>query len=93
MSISSLSGLNTCESLPAGTQKRDKREAIRMFLKAKGLNPLCCPKWLKDLSATDIVEGKLPLLKILKGSLYYPACNIDGGPIKYFGHYVQSFCL
>ena len=62
-----------------------------MRLKAKALKPSCCPEWLKDVSTESIEKGESPLQEILRGSLYYPACNIDGGPIRCFGHYVQSF--
>lgn len=38
---------------------------------------------LQDLSIIDIESGKLPLRYLLADSLYYPACDIDGGVVKY----------
>ncbi len=38
---------------------------------------------LQDLSTNDIESGKLPLRYLLADSLYYPACDIDGGVVKY----------
>jgi hypothetical protein len=37
-------------------------------------------------------QGELiPLPEILKDSVYYPACGLDGDPIKYLGKKFQSF--
>ena len=38
---------------------------------------------LLAFSTDDILFGKLPLSGLLVDSLYYPACDIDGGVVKY----------
>jgi len=38
---------------------------------------------LLALSINDIESGQLPLRDLLVDSLYYPACDIDGGVVKY----------
>ena len=44
------------------------------------------PEWLECPDAE-----RLPIRAILSGSVYYPACGIDGGPIKHFAKYFPSF--
>ena len=46
--------------------------------------------WLHEIDETNI-KNSLPLEKILKDSLYYPASNIDGDPVKYLHREIQSF--
>jgi len=38
--------------------------------------------YLTNLSIKDIEEGPIPLKEILANSLYYPACDTDGGVVK-----------
>ena len=45
------------------------------------------PGWLKGASA----DQDLPIADLLKDSLYYPACGIDGRPVQYLGGYCHSF--
>lgn len=40
-------------------------------------------KRLLDLSTESIKFGGIPLRNLLADSLYYPACDIDGGVVKY----------
>lgn len=51
------------------------------------------PEWLTKISADpdSARESKLPLEEILTNSLYYPACELDGTPIKSLSHEIQSF--
>lgn len=49
------------------------------------------PEWLPALTPENIMTGVFPLRDILTDSLYYPACNIDGIPIRYLGGNVHSF--
>ena len=49
------------------------------------------PSWLVDLSPSTLMKNRLPLRQLLEGSLYYPACGIDGDPVKYLGGAVLSF--
>ena len=49
------------------------------------------PGWLKGLDRRSILEGALPLQKILANSLYYPASDVDGEPVRYLGGNVHSF--
>jgi hypothetical protein len=45
------------------------------------------PKWLMTASEHD----ELPLLDILRRSMYYPACGYDGRAVQYFAGSVHSF--
>ena len=45
------------------------------------------PAWLATASADD----ELPLTRLLHGSMFYPACGLDGRPVQYFGGAVHSF--
>lgn len=49
------------------------------------------PKWLGELSYSDIKPDSLPLKRLLTGSLFYPASATDGDPVKYFAGRVHSF--
>ena len=49
------------------------------------------PSWLAELSPSTMMKNRLPLKLLLEGSLYYPACGIDGDPVKYLGGAVLSF--
>lgn len=53
--------------------------------------PLFLPEWLACLDEKTIVDEPFPLREILAGSLYYPACGNDGGPVKYLGRWFHSF--
>lgn len=45
------------------------------------------PSWLEELKNLD----HLPLRRLLKNSLYYPASGADGGPVRLLGGYIHSF--
>lgn len=45
------------------------------------------PDWLAEAST----DQDLPIVDMLKESLYYPACGTDGRPIQYLGGYCNSF--
>lgn len=45
------------------------------------------PGWLANASAGD----DLPLRELLRDSMFYPACGLDGRPVQYFGGAVHSF--
>ena len=49
------------------------------------------PAWLSGLTSDTIATGPLPLRDILRNSLYYPACGLDGDPVKYLAGLVRSF--
>lgn len=49
------------------------------------------PAWLSALDVDSITRQPLPLRELLEGSLYYPSCGTDGGPVKYMGYRIQSF--
>jgi hypothetical protein len=46
------------------------------------------PPWL---AAAGNPVGELPIQSVLEGSVYYPACGVDGDPIKYLGGNFHSF--
>jgi hypothetical protein len=46
------------------------------------------PPWL---AAAGNPLGALPIQSVLEGSVYYPACGVDGDPIKYLGGNFHSF--
>jgi hypothetical protein len=46
------------------------------------------PQWLT--SAWD-PQGPLPINEMLDGSVFYPACDVDGDPVKYLGGNFHSF--
>lgn len=39
--------------------------------------------YLLSLTANEIERGVFPLRQLLENSLYYPACDLDGGVIRY----------
>jgi hypothetical protein len=45
------------------------------------------PRWLFSISA----EHSLPMAELLNGSVFYPACGIDGRPVQYLGGFSHSF--
>jgi hypothetical protein len=45
------------------------------------------PKWLVNIIPTS----PFPINEVLQGSVYYPASNFDGRPVKYLGGYSHSF--
>ena len=55
------------------------------------LRVLPIPTWLDSLTSTTMEREPLPLVDILRESLYYPASGIDGTPIKYFAGHFLSF--
>lgn len=44
-------------------------------------------EWIRIAQKGELI----PLPEILKDSVYYPACGLDGDPIKYLGKQFQSF--
>lgn len=46
------------------------------------------PTWL---AAAGDRLGELPIQAMLEGSVYYPACGVDGDPVKYLGGNFHSF--
>ncbi len=49
-------------------------------------------QWLEDVvSNLAVYHDKLPLRKLLENSLYYPACGLNGTPVKYLGGNILSF--
>ncbi len=56
-----------------------------------GPQPSDVPEWLAHVTAETMREESLPLREILDGSLYYPSCGSDGGPVKHLGPWFQSF--
>ena len=52
------------------------------------ISELECPKWLLDISEDSLFPG---LEKILPNSLYYPACEFNGTPVKYLSGNIYSF--
>ena len=52
-----------------------------------GLSLRPIPKWLAELKD----QKTLPICDLLNGSLYYPACGLDGNPVRYLGGFVHSF--
>jgi hypothetical protein len=56
-----------------------------------GIEPSELPVWLANASCQSINEGVIPIQEILDGSLYYPSCGGDGGPIKHLGSWFHSF--
>ena len=49
------------------------------------------PDWLASADASSMENDFFPLTQILSGSVYYPACGFDGGPIANLGHQYQSY--
>lgn len=47
-----------------------------------------CPEWLLQISATSPFPG---VKRIVADSLYYPACGLNGTPVKYLAGNVHSF--
>lgn len=52
------------------------------------LNRYPVPDWLAAISDAD---DPLPIADILRGSVFYPASEIDGGPVKYLAGFSHSF--
>ena len=52
-----------------------------------GLTKSPLPKWLENATATS----SFPINDVLQGSIYYPASDFDGRPVKYLGGYSHSF--
>ncbi|MBP9059007.1 MAG: hypothetical protein KBF98_01675 [Rhodoferax sp.] len=49
------------------------------------------PSWLADLTPDAIRHEQLPLLNLLRDSVYYPSCGFDSDPIRHLGGSVFSF--
>jgi hypothetical protein len=54
-----------------------------------GIDKAIEPNWLSNIEKRFF--SKFPLLDIIENSLYYPACGLDGSPIKYMGGNILSF--
>jgi hypothetical protein len=57
---------------------------------ASNVKPLLArpePEWLMNVQAED----DFPVPLALANSLYYPACGLDGDPIRHLGGYIHSF--
>ncbi len=48
-------------------------------------NPM--PSWLANAK----LEDTIPIRQLLSGSVFYPACDLDGHPIKYLAGFSHSF--
>ena len=48
------------------------------------------PEWLMDIASGKEDSG-FPLLNVLQNSLYYPACGLNGTPVKFLGGNIHSF--
>ncbi len=46
---------------------------------------------LQHISAEKMKDEPVPIQELLKDSLYYPSSGFDGGVVKYFSSYTQSF--
>ncbi|QDV37566.1 hypothetical protein ElP_55060 [Tautonia plasticadhaerens] len=46
------------------------------------------PEWLRGGPA---IIGRIPLLELLRGSVYYPAAGFDGSPVEFLGKEYHSF--
>ena len=49
------------------------------------------PAWLRGFAVYIRVGSSFPLKRILKNSLYYPASEFDGDPVKFFAGNIHSF--
>lgn len=52
------------------------------------LDSLLLPEWLSGISENSSFPD---LYRLLTDSLYYPACGLNGTPIKYLAGNVYSF--
>ena len=46
------------------------------------------PPWLVQLTS---LNGPFPLKQVLRESVYYPACGVDGTPVRLLGHHLHSY--
>ncbi|MEI7526190.1 MAG: hypothetical protein WCJ95_17730 [Mariniphaga sp.] len=46
---------------------------------------------IDSLTNDEVINGELPLIDLLDNSFYYPSCRFDGGIIKHYSKYIQSF--
>jgi hypothetical protein len=53
----------------------------------KKIEQTAAPKWLAEID----VNSLFPLKQVLEDSLYYPACGMDGDPVKFLGGFIHSF--
>lgn len=58
---------------------------------SEALSPSMPPNWLLDITPENFQHMRFPLTDILRDSLYYPSCGIDGTPVKYLGGSLHSF--
>ncbi len=65
---------------------KKKAGVIDLTLPAKNV-----PLWLSSTDALKMQTEPFPREALLAGSLYYPACGSDGGPVKYLSRWFQSF--
>lgn len=58
----------------------------------KEMPVLQTPEWLSNVvNNFNDYRRKLPLLDMLEDSLYYPACRLNGTPVKYLSGNILSF--
>jgi len=60
----------------------------------KSENKHAVPNWISQLpldTPESLKASNFPIVEILKNSLYYPACWLDGRPVQYLAGFVHSF--
>ena len=57
----------------------------------EALEKMETPNWLLEIAQEPNQFHKLPLKEILTDSLYYPACGLNGTPVKFLGGNIVSF--
>lgn len=56
-----------------------------------GLPDSPTPAWLVSVDPSKMQEAPFPLKDLLADSLYYPACGLDGDPVKHLSRWFHSF--
>ena len=57
----------------------------------EALEKLEIPTWLTEIAEDPSQFHALPLKELLTDSLYYPACGLNGTPVKFLGGNILSF--
>jgi hypothetical protein len=55
------------------------------------LSELPMPDWLANASAESMRDEQFSVRRLLQDSLYYPACGLDGDPVRLLAGHVYSF--
>lgn len=55
------------------------------------LPEIAVPRWLTNVSPTNIMNEPFPLHEILHDSLYYPSSGFDGDPVRHLAGNILSF--